>query len=110
MPFVTVKNLEPAKLDQIAATTIERLVEASGAPAQAFRIFEGGRLVAAGDGSDLVTVEVVMYPRPQDQMQKMAAAITEMVNTVKKVDVHVIFLSIQGYEYHYRNGGISRLQ
>ena len=111
MPFVTVKNLESDKLDQIARPIIDRLVEASGAPAKLFRVFEGGRLVAAGDDTNIVWVEVIMYPRPQDQMQKMAAALTELVMSVSNPDsVHVIFLSISGYEYHYRNGEISRLQ
>jgi len=104
MPYVTFKNLERDKVAQIASSTISKLVEASGAPVDAFRIYEGGTLVGSGDGVDSVLVEVIMYPRPADQMQKMAAALYDVVNTVKATEVHVIFLNISGFEYHYRDG------
>jgi len=104
MPYVTFKNLDRAKVAQIADLTIAKLVEASGAPKEAFRIYEGGTLVASGDGADSVLVEVKMYPRPADQMVNMAQALHDAVNTVEPAEVHVIFSNISGFEYHYKNG------
>ena len=110
MPYVTFKNLDRAQITQIADGAIAGLVNASGAPIEAFRIYDGGSLVASGDGNDSVLAEVVMYPRPADQMKKMAGALYDAVNTVKETDVHVIFLNISGFEYHYRNGNKYRTE
>ncbi len=106
MPMLKISGASKEQIRQLSATLIDELVVITGSPKDYFTLelsqnafFVDGKEIEA----PLAQVEILMFERPQAEMDKIAQAVTKGLNQlgVENVDVFFVFLQTRAY---YENG------
>jgi len=106
MPYIKFMNVPADVIARLAAEYTAELSAVSGAPAAAFHFIDTGTLISGGPipKDKLALIEISLYPRPVEQLQKIAETLSKGLQAEGYEEVSVLFQNIEDPARHYKNG------